>query len=205
MLLALAAVNRRPIVPSMEFEYLDADIHADLYEIIKFSCKEVCTSSDQVDKVTKIWTTFLEPMLGVPPRPDRAEDVDDAVKTKGHAAKGGLASVGESNGSPAADTSVANTKLTSIYDTLPAEQGNLSRVRLANGNTTVTENGFHEADRPDRQSDRHISTPFHGRGQNTSHMADEMSGVTAQAAVDVSIASRGEQSRTGANPEITSG
>jgi len=52
VLLAVAAGNRRPIVPNVSYEYVDSDIHADLYQIIKYSC-----SSDQVDKVMRIWTT----------------------------------------------------------------------------------------------------------------------------------------------------
>ncbi|XP_020268792.1 paired amphipathic helix protein Sin3-like 4 [Asparagus officinalis] len=200
MLLALAAVNRRPIFPNMEFEYLDADIHESLYEIIKFSCREVCTSADQVDKVMKIWTTFLEPMLGVPPRPHGAEDMEDATKSKSHAAKGGHANIGESNGS------VVNTKQNSSYDGLPAEQTNTSRVRLANGDTTVTENGLHDADRSARRSDKHSSNPLHGRVQNTAHTSDQMSGVTVHAAAGhLSVAGRAEQSHTGTNPESTSG
>ena len=62
--LAIAAGNRRPIIPHMEFEYSDSGIHKDLYQLIKYSCSEVCTT-EQRDKVMKIWTTFLEPMLWV--------------------------------------------------------------------------------------------------------------------------------------------
>jgi len=57
VLLAVAAGNRRPIVPNVSFEYGDSDIHEDLYQIIKYSCGELCSSSDQVDKVMRIWTT----------------------------------------------------------------------------------------------------------------------------------------------------
>ncbi|GFY88375.1 SIN3-like 3 [Actinidia rufa] len=41
VLLAIAAGNRRPIIPHMEFEYPDSDIHEDLYQLIKYSCGEV--------------------------------------------------------------------------------------------------------------------------------------------------------------------
>ena len=57
VLLAVAAGNRRPIVPNVSYEYVDSDIHEDLYQIIKYSCRELCSSSDQVDKVMRIWTT----------------------------------------------------------------------------------------------------------------------------------------------------
>lgn len=211
VLLALAAVNRRPIVPNMEFEYVD-DIHEDLYQIIKYSCGEVCTSSDQVDRVMKIWTTFLEPMLGVPPRPHGAEDTEDAAKTKTHAAKGGLTGVGESNGSPGNEGPAANTKQNNGYDNIASDQTNSLRGRLANGDTVPAENGFHEAaDRSVRRSDKNGNTSLHGRIQNNAHMADEMSGITVQPApterlVDnASAPTRAEQSHARTTLEITSG
>ncbi|MCE0481851.1 hypothetical protein HAX54_039940 [Datura stramonium] len=46
----------------------DSDIHEDLYQIIMYSCREVCTR-EQLDKVMKIWTTFLEPIFGVARQP----------------------------------------------------------------------------------------------------------------------------------------
>lgn len=79
MLLSLAAGKRHPIISHLEFEYTDPNIHEDLYQLIKYSCGEVC-ATDQLDKVMKIWTTFLEPMLGVSPRHHSSEDTDDVVK-----------------------------------------------------------------------------------------------------------------------------
>lgn len=86
VLLAVAAGNRRPIVPHLEFEYSDSEIHEELYQLIKYSCGEVCTT-EQLDKVMKIWTTFLEPVLGVPSRPQGPEDTEDFVKAKNHSIK----------------------------------------------------------------------------------------------------------------------
>uniref|UniRef100_M4CID4 Histone deacetylase interacting domain-containing protein n=1 Tax=Brassica campestris TaxID=3711 RepID=M4CID4_BRACM len=79
-LLALAAGNRRTICSSMSFDYPDPDLHEDLYQLIKYSCGEMC-STEQLDKVMKVWTEFLEPMFGVPSRPQVAEDQEDAIKT----------------------------------------------------------------------------------------------------------------------------
>lgn len=87
-LLAFAAGSRRPILSNLEFEYADSDIHEDLYQLIKYSCGEVCTT-EQLDKVMRVWTTFLEPVLGVPPRPQGAEDTEDVVKGKNHSSKSG--------------------------------------------------------------------------------------------------------------------
>lgn len=85
MLLSLAAGKRHPIISHLEFEYTDPNIHEDLYQLIKYSCGEVCTA-DQLDKVMKIWTTFLEPMLGVSPRHHSSED-NGAVKASADIAK----------------------------------------------------------------------------------------------------------------------
>ncbi|KAL3511225.1 hypothetical protein ACH5RR_030626 [Cinchona calisaya] len=76
MLLSTISGRRQPIVPHLEFEYPDPDIHEDLYQLIKYSCSQVCTS-EQLDKVMRIWTTFLEPMLGVPSRPRDAENAQE--------------------------------------------------------------------------------------------------------------------------------
>uniref|UniRef100_A0A452XHU3 Histone deacetylase interacting domain-containing protein n=1 Tax=Aegilops tauschii subsp. strangulata TaxID=200361 RepID=A0A452XHU3_AEGTS len=96
VLLAIAAGNRRPIVPNMSFEYVDSEIHEDVYQIIKYSCGEVCSSPDQVDKVMRTWTTFVEPILGVQPRTPAVEDAS-VVKSKSRTPTTGLASAGESN------------------------------------------------------------------------------------------------------------
>ncbi|CAH8257671.1 unnamed protein product [Arabidopsis lyrata] len=79
-LLALAAGNRRTISSNMSFDYPDPDLHEDLYQLIKYSCGEMC-STEQLDKVMKVWTEFLEPIFGVPSRPQGAEDREDAVKS----------------------------------------------------------------------------------------------------------------------------
>ena len=82
-LFAIAASNRRPIISDMEFMYLDPDVHENLYQIIKFSCGEICSTVDQMDKVMRIWTSFVEPLLGLPSRPQEEESIEETtVKTK---------------------------------------------------------------------------------------------------------------------------
>ncbi|KAJ3692453.1 hypothetical protein LUZ60_012803 [Juncus effusus] len=68
LLAAISAGNTRPLQPDMDFSYPDPEIHNDLYKIIKYSCGEVCTSVDQSEKIMRMWTEFLEPMLGVQSR-----------------------------------------------------------------------------------------------------------------------------------------
>ncbi|XP_008782411.3 paired amphipathic helix protein Sin3-like 4 [Phoenix dactylifera] len=210
VLLAIAAGNRRPIVPNMEFEYVDSDIHEDLYQIIKYSCGEVCASSDQLDKVMRIWTTFLEPILGVKPRPQGAEDSEDMVKPKIRAVKNSMANVGESNSSPGADGAAA-TKQSNGDESIPPEQAVSCRARLANGDAAVTDNGFLDVDCAARRGDNLSGAPLHGRVQGNAPTADEMSGVTVQTVSterltdNVSPAGRAEPSHTRTNLEITSG
>ncbi|CAI0379579.1 unnamed protein product [Linum tenue] len=139
MLLAFAAGNKRPIVPNLEFEYSDPDVHEDLYQLIKYSCGEVCTT-EQLDKVMKIWTTFLEPMLGVPSRPHgAADDTEDVMKAKTLSFKHG-----ESDGSPSGGATLGSSKhivnpsRNGEERIQPEQQSSSTKVWLDNG---VKENG----------------------------------------------------------------
>ncbi|EPS70391.1 hypothetical protein M569_04367, partial [Genlisea aurea] len=62
--------------PQLEFEYSDPDIHEDLYQLVKYSSGQICTP-DQCDKVMKIWTRFLEPMLALPAHHSSGEKNDN--------------------------------------------------------------------------------------------------------------------------------
>ncbi|PAN31812.1 hypothetical protein PAHAL_5G444600 [Panicum hallii] len=201
VLLAIAAGNRRPIVPNMSFEYVDSEIHEDLHKIIKYSCGEVCNSSDQLDKVMRIWTTFLEPILGVQPRTHGSED-PDLVKAKSRTAKSGLASVGgESNTGAGIVAKQGNGD--------ESEQGPSSRARLANGVAADTQNGFHDADRTARRGEEQSNAALNGRLHGAVSAADEMPSISAQnmASTDRSAenatAVRIEQQKT--NLELTAG
>ncbi|KAL6567760.1 hypothetical protein OROGR_001428 [Orobanche gracilis] len=79
VLLSIAAGYKQPIKPDMSFEFPDPEIQEDLYQLIRYSCGEVCTP-EQRDKVMKIWTTFLEQVLGVPARAPTTEDEENAVR-----------------------------------------------------------------------------------------------------------------------------
>ena len=125
VLLAIAAGNRRPIVPNMSFEYVDSEIHEDVYQIIKYSCGEVCSSADQVDKVMRTWTTFVEPILGVQPRARCVEDAG-VVKLKSRTP---TASVGENNNATA--NGAVAVKQADGDESIPKEQAQSSRALLA--------------------------------------------------------------------------
>ncbi|XP_057481650.1 paired amphipathic helix protein Sin3-like 4 [Actinidia eriantha] len=181
VLLTIAAGNRRPIILHMEFEYPDSDIHEDLYQLIKYSCGEVCTS-EQLDKVMKIWTTFLEPMLGVPCRPQGAEDTEDVIKAKNHISQRGAASIGESDGSPVDGMTFitpkeSNPSRNGDECTPPPELSRSGRDWLINGDNGVKEDGPHDVDHSVRRSDALCNTPQIGNVQSTTTVADETSGV----------------------------
>lgn len=205
MLLAIAAGNRRPIVPNMSFDYVDSNIHEDMYKIIKYSCGEVCSSSDQLDKVVRIWTTFLEPILGVQPRTHGAEDAD-AVKPKSRTTKSGLATVGEIN------TTAAGAVAKHGHDeNIPQEQTPSSLARMVNGVATDTQNGFHDVDRTARRAEEPSNTAVNGRVQGASPGTNEIPAVSTQnmpterSAENIPVARTEQHGNAKANLEPTSG
>lgn len=216
VLLAIAAGNRRSIVPHLEFEYSDPDIHEDLYQLIKYSCGEMCTT-EQLDKVMKIWTTFLEPMLGVPSRPQGAEDTEDVVKAKNHTVKSHAACVEDSDGSPgggggAAMTSKHSNPSRNGDESIPPEQSSSSRAWLPNGDHGIKEDGSVEADHNARKSDNFCDSSEHDKVQNNAAMTDETSGISKQASTterlistNASVAAAADQSNGRTNLENTSG
>jgi paired amphipathic helix protein Sin3a len=52
---------------NLVFDYCNSGIHEDMSNIIEFSCKELCTTKDQLNKVKRIWTCLIQPMVGVVP------------------------------------------------------------------------------------------------------------------------------------------
>ncbi|OIT33725.1 PREDICTED: paired amphipathic helix protein Sin3-like 2 isoform X2 [Nicotiana attenuata] len=110
MILAIAAGSRRPISPHLEFEFADSDVHQDMYKLIKYSCEEVCSTEEQLNKVLRLWTSFLEPIFGVPYRHHGSEATDDDVLSKHHGLKSNGTSIGESDRSPSADATTTKSK-----------------------------------------------------------------------------------------------
>lgn len=107
VLISIAAGNKHTIFPDLEFEYSDAEIHDDIYKIIQYSCKEVCSTKEQLHKVLRFWTTFLEPMLGVHSRPQATED-DGASKDR--IVKNSMGSTVENEDSPNGDAAASGLK-----------------------------------------------------------------------------------------------
>lgn len=65
LLLSTYAGHLLPDKSHIEAQYLDPDIHEDVFQLLKYSCAEICTP-EQRDQVLKTWSTFIEPMLGIP-------------------------------------------------------------------------------------------------------------------------------------------
>lgn len=81
-ILSIAAGNRRSLIPDLRFEYPEPDVNEDLYQIIKHSADEMCTTMEQSDKIMRLWVAFFEPIFGVPSRSHGAEDTEEVSKGK---------------------------------------------------------------------------------------------------------------------------
>nr|XP_043634301.1 paired amphipathic helix protein Sin3-like 2 isoform X2 [Erigeron canadensis] len=141
VLLSIAAGNRHYIMPNLEFNFTDKDIHEDVYKLIKYSCEEICTTKEQLDIVLRLWTTFLEPMLSVPTRPCNSDGLED-VETS---TRGTTKNEGESDASPGADSVTFSIKqakpaCNGDYNASPKRIDSNKNI-LVNGATSVKEDG----------------------------------------------------------------
>ncbi|XP_021910994.1 paired amphipathic helix protein Sin3-like 1, partial [Carica papaya] len=110
ILLAIAAGRGPYLVPHLEYEYSDICIHEDLYKLVQFSCEEICSTKDQFNKVMRLWTAFLEPMLGIPPHSDGHKGVEDVGNIKRLDVNCSTSGIAETDGSPGTDTNLPNAK-----------------------------------------------------------------------------------------------
>ncbi|XP_039121136.1 paired amphipathic helix protein Sin3-like 4 isoform X2 [Dioscorea cayenensis subsp. rotundata] len=211
VLLAIAAGNQLPIFPNMQFEYSDSDVHEDLYKIVKYSCGEVCTS-DQFDKVMRIWTNFVEPFLGVPPRVQGTEDAVDVVRSKGSAVKSNSASTRENKGC-GSDDAVGNTKQLKPIRHADAnslgEHGDLQKTILVDSVRTTGGPAFHDVHCVVVGDDNPCSSPCNGKVQGAA-VADGTPLFSRQASAgqlmdDASITARAEEIQVRASHDIASG
>ncbi|KAL8193508.1 hypothetical protein R6Q57_026643 [Mikania cordata] len=141
VLLSIAAGNRHTIMPNLEFEFTDKDIHEDLFKLIKYSCEEICATKEQLNKVLELWTTFLEPILGVPSRPLNSDNGGD-VEISSH---GPVKNGGESDGSPGSDIGTLNFKHgkppCNGDDNISPKRVDSNKDILVNGGTLPKEDG----------------------------------------------------------------
>lgn len=153
MVLSVAAGYTQPIKPHMQFEYPDLNIQEDIHQLIKYSCGEVCTP-EQLDKVMKIWTTFLEPLLGVPSCPPGAADKKYVVKDSNHTEKNSK-HIGKEDSGHADE--VAYCKPADMSKSgdehIPPEDSFPSRARMTCGNNGNVNDGSPGADNDASKSD----------------------------------------------------
>ncbi|XP_010683342.2 paired amphipathic helix protein Sin3-like 3 isoform X2 [Beta vulgaris subsp. vulgaris] len=156
VLFAIAAGNRRPIIPHMEFDYPDAELHEDLYQLMKYSCGEVCTA-EQLDKVMKIWTGFLEPIFGVPARAQGAEDSEEVIRAKNETAKAEGPAIGEN------DRSASGCAATRKHESSPPEQSSSGNHAKDDGFPDASSSALHQV-----------------RAQSNGNTAEQISGLGKQ-------------------------
>ncbi|KAK7386922.1 hypothetical protein VNO78_27297 [Psophocarpus tetragonolobus] len=205
VLLAIAAGNRQPIIPHMEFVYPDPDIHEDLYQLIKYSCGEMCTT-EQLDKAMKIWTTFLEPMLGVPSRPQGLEDTEDVVKN--NSTKSGNAIV-DGDVSPVMNPKTLN-KNRNGDESFPLDQSHSCKQWQTSGDNKVKEDNYLDSDRSAHKTETLGSSTQQGKMHINASMPDEVSRVYKQdhsieRLVNANMSSGIEQSNRRTNVDNASG
>lgn len=184
VLLSMATGNRLPVIPHLEFAFPDPDIHEDLYQLIKFSCEEFCTA-EQVDKVMKVWTTFLEPMFGVPSRPQGAEDGEYIEKECNQVVESIAGAVGETDESPASASGTAITSRQSNTsknrdEDAPPEHSSSFRVCLADTVDLVKDNGSHGADSSAGKIDTLCNPPHLGKSPSCPSGANMVDATSAE-------------------------
>ncbi|CAN0924410.1 Paired amphipathic helix protein Sin3-like 1 [Linum grandiflorum] len=109
VLLAFAAGRRQPIASNLEYEYSDVNIHEDLRKIVQYSCEEVCSTKEQLNRVMRLWTTFVELMLGIA-QSNSKEYPGGCGKEKHLLSNCTTTTVTENGGDPAANVAVTNSK-----------------------------------------------------------------------------------------------
>lgn len=142
LLQAIASGSRPNCLVHLEFSYLDEGIHEDLYKIFQYSCEEVCSTKEQLNRVMRLWTSFLEPMLGIPSR-THGKGVIEVGKTSHRMVNSStLVGKGESCGSPDANITSSNLKQQKSEKDRDENPPKL----LTNGDISVTERSCTELD-----------------------------------------------------------
>ncbi|TYH99630.1 hypothetical protein ES332_A11G079500v1 [Gossypium tomentosum] len=160
VLMASIAGHRQPLAPHLEYDYLDVGIHEDLYKLIEYSCEEMCSTKELLDKVMMLWTTFLETMLSVPPRPNGKEGTDDDGKAQNPTVNFTGSSIAECDGSPRADANVNSEPQKGASDgdeNSSPELPNSCRNGLTNGGTLAEEEPSGRVYRDDSKLEKEIN------------------------------------------------
>ncbi|KAL1539386.1 paired amphipathic helix protein Sin3-like 3 isoform X1 [Salvia divinorum] len=179
-ILFISAGYRQPIKPHMKFEYPDPDIQEDLYQLMKYACGEVCTP-EQHDKVMKIWTTFIEPVFSIPPRPS-AGDVKETVKNDSATR---LANFGEGNSIPFGEAASENHRSSDMPkaggENIQTEQSCCSKILKGHDDNGVKNGGSPSADNTACGIDISRNGTQNGLMRTDASIIPAMSGTSKQA------------------------
>lgn len=202
---SIAAGNKQPLIPHLEFEYSDVGIHEDLYKLVRYSCEELFSSKELLNKIMRLWSTFLEPMLGVPSQSHGTERAEDR-KTGHNARNFGAPNVG-GDGSPHGDSLSMNSRLPKSdkneADGIVTEVKNVHRTSVV---ASDKENGSVGCEAVCRDD------PLLDKGQKNVECNDKASGFSKPFTSDdqggknnVSIAIKGENSLNRTNLDASPG
>ncbi|KAG4395714.1 hypothetical protein GLYMA_19G016300v4 [Glycine max] len=203
---SIAAGNKQPLIPHLEFEYSDVGIHEDLYKLVRYSCEELFSSKELLNKIMRLWSTFLEPMLGVPSQSHGTERAEDR-KTGHNVRNFGAPNVG-GDGSPREDTLSINSRVPKS-DKNEAD-GRVTEVKNVHWTTVAASNDKENGSVGGEIVSR--DDPLMDKGQKNVECNDKASGFSKQFASgeegaknNVSIAIRGENSLNRTNLDASSG
>lgn len=203
VLLAFAAGNRQPVVPHLIYEYSDENIHEDVFKLVQYSCEEVCSTKEQLNKVMRFWTTFLEPMLGIVSRPNGPESSEDDGKVRHPVMNYSSSSIAENGGSPGAVPAVLNSKqpksASNGDENTSPDLANFCRVIVANGDSSAKQDSLHELDRVCKD-DPACNTLRLEKEQKDIDMTDRMSGFNIQVTSGQGVADSKTSFIIGAEP-----
>lgn len=172
VLLTIATGARRPVIPNMEFQLPDSDIHVYVYWLIKNSCQYMC-SAERSDQVLKVYTTLLEPMLGVSSHLQHTENTEGDFVKAGVVVNGVAPCTGESDGSPIGVAATTNIRRSDVANS-PQEPSS-SSARSVSNDDRVDEDNFHDPDHISDNSDTIYEKHNLKKVENNVTSMDEMS------------------------------
>lgn len=214
-LLSVAAGSRQFIGPHLEYEYSDISIHEDLYKLVQYSCEEICSTKEQLNKVMKLYSTFLEPILGIPSHVHCSKDTEDVKEPRNRATNCDASSIGESDGSPGGDATIVNFEQPKSVN---SEDGNnlteLLSTRgtgLATGDTSTKEDSSRDmgfASRNEPISDA-IQLEKDQKNADVTHklygLNKHVASIDRDASLNASLATGAENGHARTSLEVASG
>lgn len=187
VLLAFATGKRQPLVPNLKYNYPDKKIHEDLYKLVQYSCKEVCSTKEQLNKVIRLWTNFVEPMLGIVSHPDGSESCEGEGKPKHPLMNCSSSSIAEKDGSPNAVPAISTFKQAKSPsngdENMLQELGNLCKLSLKSSDKLAKEDSLCELDHVGKE-DGALNVLRPEREQKDKVVTDRVSGFNIQGVAD---------------------